>query len=46
VREGQKFVVVWVVTDTKETFALQVNGSALNTLVYLDRSFKCENYAV
>ena len=42
-REGQKFVVAWIITDLKETFALQVNTRALETLVFLDSSFKLES---
>lgn len=39
-REGQKFILSWIVTDTKETFDLRVNNSSLNTLKYLDSAFQ------
>lgn len=35
-----------MVTEMKDTFALQVNACAWETLVFLDRSFKLENEAV
>ena len=46
IKEGQKFVVVWEITDTKESFALQVNASPLDKLAYLDSSFTLETGAV
>ena len=35
-----------MITDLKETFALQVNARALETLVFLDSSFKLESDTV
>ena len=35
--------MAWITTDLKDSFALQVNARALETLVFLDSSFKLES---
>lgn len=42
-KQGQKFALSWLVTDTKETFELRVNDRSLNALKYLDSGFKLED---
>ena len=39
-RQGQKFVLSWIVTDTKESFDLKVNNESLDALKYLDSAFR------
>ena len=39
-KESQKFTLSWLVTDTKESFDLQVNNKPMDRLVFLDSSFK------
>ena len=46
IKEGQKFMLFWRVTDLKETFGLKVNNLDLSSYVYLDSSFKLEDEQV
>jgi len=39
-KQGQKFALSWINTDSKETFELKVNNDSLNALKYLDSGFK------
>ena len=39
-RQGQKFVLSWIESESKETFDLKVNNSPLNSLKYLDSAFQ------
>ena len=45
-KEGQKFVLSWIVTDIKETFDLKVNNDSLNVLKYLDSAFQLSDAKV
>ena len=45
-KQGQKFVLSWIVTDIKETFDLQVNNDSLNVLKYLDSGFQLSDQKV
>ena len=35
-KQGQKFILSWIETDSNETFDLSVNNDSLNALKYLD----------
>ena len=39
IREGHKFALLWVESDTDDTFDLKVDDQALSSLKYLDSSF-------
>ena len=43
IKDGQKFVLSWLVTDMQETFDLKVNNQAVSSYNYLDSSFKLED---
>ena len=42
-REHQKFSLIWLETDLKESFELKVNGGPLSSLEFLDPSFQISN---